>query len=165
MDFSPTTPWFSRHHVAAAPAWLLLCSIPAAARKPYTGGSPDFGPLLYGGMAQTQVAHETTAIAASRTSATGLRGLWLAAPATAVIAGVSCGLAAAQGGYFSTSWGWASTLLLLALGVWAIWSGRSEVGRREFAFVGLLAAFACWIGLSTAWSSVPAASVLELERG
>lgn len=112
-------------------------------------------------MSETQVAHETPMVGRATT---GLRDLWLAAPAAAVIVGICCALAAAQGGYFSTSWGWASTPLLLALGIWAIWSGRSEVGRRELVFVGVLALYAAWIGLSIAWSAVPASSVLELER-
>jgi hypothetical protein len=96
---------------------------------------------------------------------TGLRNAWLLAPAAVIVIGVSCALAAAQGGYFPTSWGWASTSLLLTLGVWAISSGRSEIGHRELLFIGLLALFVGWIGLSIAWSDVPASSVLELERG
>jgi O-antigen ligase/polysaccharide polymerase Wzy-like membrane protein len=150
--------------VAAVPVGLYVLNT-GAATKTLRGGRANLGPLLYAGMAQPQLAHETPALGGATTSATSLRTLWLVAPAAAVVVGITCGLAAAQGGYFSTSWGWASTLLLLTLGVWAIWSGRSEVGRPELAFVGLLAAFVCWIGLSTAWSTVPAASVLELERG
>jgi hypothetical protein len=86
------------------------------------------------------------------------------APATAVLVGVVAVLVPAQGGYFSTSWGWASTALALVLAIWAIASGRSEVARLELAFAGLLSVLVAWMGLSIAWSSVPAASVLEVER-
>jgi len=97
-------------------------------------------------------------------SATVGRRAWKAAPATAIVVGVVSLLVSAQGGYFPTSWGWASGTLALLLGVWAISDGRSEIGRLEVAFIGVLAALVGWVGLSILWSEVPAASILELER-
>jgi hypothetical protein len=87
-----------------------------------------------------------------------------AAPACLVAAGAILGLATAQGGYFSTSWGWASTAFLWLIGLWAVVSGRTEVGRLDLGFAGLLALFTTWIGLSIAWSVAPSLSVLELQR-
>lgn len=116
-------------------------------------------------MTQTELAPpKRTAIRPATSAATGSRRAWRVAPATAIVIGIVCALASAQGGYFPTSWGWASTSLFLALGVWAISSGRSEVGRWDVAFAGALSLFVGWIGLSIAWSQVPASSVLELER-
>jgi hypothetical protein len=108
---------------------------------------------------------ENTAFRLSTAVLPTARRLWPAATGAAILIGVVGALASAQGGYFPTAWGWASTPLLLALGVWAICSGRSEIGGREIAFSGFVLLFVCWIGLSTAWSAVPASSVLELERG
>lgn len=87
-----------------------------------------------------------------------------AAPACLVAATAILGLATAQGGYFSTSWGWASTAFLWLIGLWAVVSGRTEAGRLDLAFAGLLSLFAGWIGLSSAWSVAPALTVLELQR-
>lgn len=79
-------------------------------------------------------------------------------------AGAIVGLASAQGGYFPSSWGLAATLLLWATGLWILVSGRTDAGRLDFAFLGLLAVFTCWVGISIVWSIAPAQSVLELER-
>lgn len=87
-----------------------------------------------------------------------------AAPACLVAATAILGLATAQGGYFSTSWGWASTAFLWLIGLWAVMSGRTEAGRLDLAFAGLLSLFAGWIGLSISWSVAPALTVLELQR-
>lgn len=90
---------------------------------------------------------------------------WTAAvPAVLVVAGAVVGLAAAQGGYFATSWGWASTALLWVIGIWLVTSGRTQAGRLDVVFAGLLGAFTAWIAVSIVWSAVPAQTVLELER-
>ena len=73
-------------------------------------------------------------------------------------------LTAAQGGYFPTSWGWSASLLLWGVALWSVVSGRTEAQRGDLAFAGLLTLFACWVGLSLAWSDVPAQTVLDLER-
>jgi hypothetical protein len=74
------------------------------------------------------------------------------------------GLAAAQGGYFSTSWGWASVPLLSASAVILVTRASVRMSRYERIFVLGLAAFTCWIALSTIWSRAFAQSVLEIER-
>lgn len=87
-----------------------------------------------------------------------------ALPVLVVVAGAVLGLASAQGGYFPTSWGLAATLLLWAIGIWLVVSGRTDAGPLDAAFLVLAGAFTAWVGLSIAWSIVPAQSVLELER-
>jgi hypothetical protein len=87
-----------------------------------------------------------------------------AVPATLVAAGAVIGIASAQGGYFPTSWGLSAMLLAFATGAWLVLYGRTDAGRLDAIFLGLLALLTCWIGLSVAWSVVPAQSVLELER-
>src|SRR2546429_9726478 len=87
-----------------------------------------------------------------------------ALPVTLVIAGAVVGLASAQGGYFPTSWGLSATLLLWVSGLWLVVSGRTDAGWVDVVFLALLGGVTCWIGLSIAWSIVPAQSVLELER-
>ena len=87
-----------------------------------------------------------------------------AGPVCLVAAGAVLGLATAQGGYFSTSWAWASTTFLWLIGLWAVVSGWSQMGRLEIAFAGLLAAFTGWIALSMTWSVAPSLSALESQR-
>ncbi len=85
-----------------------------------------------------------------------------AAPAVALL---TVGLLAArQGGYFPTTWGWAAVLTLWAVGLWLVVGVRSEVGRLEAAFVAAFGAVGAWTALSILWSEAPATSVLELER-
>jgi len=74
------------------------------------------------------------------------------------------GLAAAQGGYFPTSWGWASVPLLSVSAIILVTRANVRMSRYERAYVLGLAAFACWIALSTIWSPAFAQSVLEIER-
>src|SRR5216117_3367842 len=88
----------------------------------------------------------------------------LALPVTLVAAGAVVGLTSAQGGYFPTSWGLSATLMLWATGLWLVVSGRTDAGRVDLLFLALLGGLTCWIGLSIAWSTVPAQSVLELQR-
>ncbi len=87
-----------------------------------------------------------------------------AAPVCLVAGAAVVGLATAQGGYFSTSWGWASTALLWVVGVWAVASGRTDAGRLDLAFAGLLGLFTALVAVSTAWSVAPSLTVLELQR-
>jgi len=91
-------------------------------------------------------------------------GRYSALPALLVVAACVIGIVSAQGGYFPTSWGLPTALLLWSMALWSVVSGRTDVGRVDLLFLGLLAAFTGWVGLSIAWSEVPAESVLELER-
>jgi O-antigen ligase/polysaccharide polymerase Wzy-like membrane protein len=96
-----------------------------------------------------------------RSSTIGDAGRW--ACAAAAFAPV-IGLTAAQGGYFPTSWGWASVPLLWATAIGLVVRTELRVSNAELLFAGALVAFSAWVALSIAWSSVPAESVLELER-
>jgi hypothetical protein len=74
------------------------------------------------------------------------------------------GLAAAQGGYFPTSWGWASIPLLWAVAIALIIRDRIGLAIGERCLLGGLAALGGWVALSTVWSVAPAETVLEIER-
>jgi hypothetical protein len=113
-------------------------------------------------MTATQTA-ETLALSEApvRAAAVPLRP---ALPVLMLVAASIVGLTAAHGGYFPTSWGLSAALLLWITGLWLILSGRTDAGWVDAAFLGLLVALTSWIGLSIAWSVVPAQSVLDLER-
>jgi O-Antigen ligase len=87
-----------------------------------------------------------------------------ALPVLLVVGASIVGLTAAHGGYFPTSWGLSATLLLWVAGLWLVVSGRTDAGRLDLLFLGLLVALTGWVGCSIVWSIVPAESVLELER-
>jgi hypothetical protein len=74
------------------------------------------------------------------------------------------GLAAAQGGYFPTSWGWASLPLLWVVVIALIVRDGLGLTVHERLFLGALAGLGGWIALSAVWSVAPAQSVLEVER-
>jgi O-antigen ligase len=72
---------------------------------------------------------------------------------------VPAATAAANGGYFASSWGWTAIILgwLLALTV----GGRGLPGR---VMVGAFVLFALWVWLSAFWSPDPTASILQGQR-
>jgi hypothetical protein len=72
---------------------------------------------------------------------------------------VPAATAAANGGYFASSWGWTAIALgwLLALTV----GGRSLSGRLV---VGALALFVAWVWLSAFWSPDATASILQGQQ-
>jgi hypothetical protein len=74
------------------------------------------------------------------------------------------GLGASQGGYFPTSWGWATLALCWAATVALVVQPELRWGRLELGVVASLTAFALWTGLSTAWTQSTSRSVLEAER-
>jgi O-Antigen ligase len=89
----------------------------------------------------------------------------VAARATPVlVAAPVASLAAVQGGYFPTSWGWATLPLLWGIGVALVVRRRAQLSRAERTFLAALAALTAWLAASTAWSVAPAETVLELER-
>jgi hypothetical protein len=112
-------------------------------------------------MSATKTAETIVPAAPVRATASPLRS---ALPVLLLVAVTIVGLTAAHGGYFPTSWGLSATLLLWITGLWLVVSGRTDAGRLDLLFLGLLLALTAWIGLSIAWSIVPAQSVLELER-
>lgn len=74
------------------------------------------------------------------------------------------GLAAAQGGYFPSAWGWASVPLLWTAAVAFASRGQLRLSRPELFFLGGLIALTSWFALSISWSVAPAVSVTEVER-
>ena len=77
---------------------------------------------------------------------------------------ISIALVCSQGGYFAPSWGWSAMIALAAIAFVGLAATENDGGWTDVAFVGALVAFAAWTGLSIAWSSNSASSVLELER-
>src|SRR5437879_327240 len=74
------------------------------------------------------------------------------------------GLAFAQGGYFPTSWGWASVPLLWSAALALIVRSQVRLSDLERVYLIAIVALTCWIALSTLWSVAPAASIVETER-
>jgi O-antigen ligase len=95
----------------------------------------------------------------SAVTAWSLVGLAAAALIAPVLA-----LAAADGGYFSETWGWSALAYLWLAGLALIVRSRIRSTGLEFALLGALTALAGWTLLSTAWSASPAQSPLEAQR-
>ncbi|HSP73282.1 MAG TPA: O-antigen ligase family protein [Gaiellaceae bacterium] len=74
------------------------------------------------------------------------------------------GMAAASGGYFPQSWGWAALVLAWTAALALLLGSPRRPSRLELAFVGGLLAVAAWTGLSAVWSQSVPATVLEVER-
>ncbi len=74
------------------------------------------------------------------------------------------GLAASNGGFFPTSWGWAALPLLLVAVVALVVRQRLVVTPAEVAFLGLAATLTVWTALSAFWSSAPGVPLLETDR-
>jgi hypothetical protein len=77
---------------------------------------------------------------------------------------LTAAVAAAQGGYFPTAWGWTALALLWIAGLALVLSDEIALSREELVFLGLLGAFVGWSALSIAWSASVSDSVAELER-
>ena len=78
---------------------------------------------------------------------------------------VTAALAAANGGFFATSWGWSGLALFWAAAAALILRAPTRIGRLELVFLGLVTAFVGWVWLSTVWSIDVSASVLDGQRG
>jgi hypothetical protein len=88
-----------------------------------------------------------------------------AGPLTAVGAALMVApLAAAQGGYFPTAWGWAVVPFAWAAGLALVVQRRIVLHLLEITFIGVLGLLTVWIGLSLLWSRDFPQAVLELER-
>jgi hypothetical protein len=82
-----------------------------------------------------------------------------------VVAAVVTGTAAAQGGYFATSWGWTALALAWAIGIAVVVRGSVDtVPRLATGFLATVAGFVVWVLGSSLWSIAPWESVLEAER-
>jgi O-antigen ligase len=86
-----------------------------------------------------------------------------AAPAGVAFAAVA-GVAAANGGYFPTDFGWAALAFLVAAMTAVLVGERLELCRLDWLLVAGLAAIAGWTALSAAWSPGVAQPLLEAER-
>ena len=78
---------------------------------------------------------------------------------------VTAGLAAANGGYFPTSWGWSALALFFVAAVAVIVRTEVRLGRLELCFLGLVTLLVGWTLLSSVWSIDLSASFLEAQRG
>ena len=82
-----------------------------------------------------------------------------------LLALVSIGVVAAdQGGYFPTTWGWTSLAFLWVAGLTIVLRRTVRVSRAEVLFLFAWAALLAWVALSTLWSTDRAETVLEVER-
>ena len=84
----------------------------------------------------------------------------LAAPAAFLLV---AGLAAAQGGYFPSSWGWGSLGAGWAAAI-AILAGRPLPRGRAVLFLAGLTGFTAWTAISVVWSNSTTATALEVQR-
>lgn len=74
------------------------------------------------------------------------------------------GLAAANGGYFPSSWGWTAVgFLLVALGAAAV-RERLALGSAELLLPGALLGLAVWAAVSSLWSDGATLPALEAQR-
>jgi tetratricopeptide (TPR) repeat protein len=73
-------------------------------------------------------------------------------------------LAAADGGYFPTAWGWASLVGLWLVAALVLAGGIARPTGLQLALLGGIAGLTGWVWLSIAWSIDPVDSVLEGQR-
>jgi hypothetical protein len=85
-------------------------------------------------------------------------------PAPLIAFGAVVAVGGTQGGYFPNMWGPSALALLALVALWLIGSARTDAGRADVAFIGLLVLLSGWIALSITWSAAPAQSILDLER-
>lgn len=100
---------------------------------------------------------------AGRLSAGRLKG-WPALPAIAVATVVLLRLGFDQGGYFPAAFTTAAAVTFIALAVLIVRPVRRP-SPISLVALGALGAFAVWMGLARAWSVVPDASLLDMQRG
>jgi len=96
--------------------------------------------------------------------ATGFARAWPALPATAVVVFVLLRLGFDQGGYFPAAFTSAGAIAFIALAVLVVRPAQERLSTPALIAIGALAAFACWIGLSRAWSVVPDVPLLDMKR-
>src|SRR5262249_54413688 len=77
---------------------------------------------------------------------------------------VIAAIAADEGGFFPTTWGWMTLGFVWVAGLALALSPQLELGRLELAFLGGLTGFVGWLALSTVWSENQSSTVTELER-
>ena len=93
------------------------------------------------------------------------RGLTFAGIPIGLTACVAVGaLGFVNGGYFPVAWGWAGLGLLAVVAIALALGVAVEMSRLDWLFVGALAGFAAWIGLSLLWTQSIPRTVHENER-
>jgi O-Antigen ligase len=86
---------------------------------------------------------------------------------TALAAGVAvslAALAAADGGYYPTAWGWAGLVAAWVVAGLLVLGSPARPTRLELGFLAGIAGLAAWVLLSVAWSEDAVESVLEGQR-
>lgn len=73
-------------------------------------------------------------------------------------------LAASNGGYFPTAWGWSALILLFVAVLALVLRSEIALGSLELGFLGGTAVVVAWIGLSIGWTQAVPQSVLDVER-
>lgn len=68
------------------------------------------------------------------------------------------------GGFFPRTWRLALLALLLVSAAALVARDRIVLGRRDWVALGALGALAAWTAMSSRWSSLPTASLIESER-
>jgi len=106
----------------------------------------------------------TVPASADPSPATTFTRVWPALPAAAVAVFVLVRLGFDQGGYFPAAYTSAGAIAFIALAVLIVRPGRTRVSTPALVAIGALAGFACWSGLSRAWSVVPDVAALDMRR-
>ena len=73
-------------------------------------------------------------------------------------------MAAKQGGYWPTSWGWAALFFLWTTALTVILVPNLELTRLDVAAALAATGFCAWVVLSNLWTSSPTRTMLEAER-
>jgi O-antigen ligase len=73
-------------------------------------------------------------------------------------------VAAAQGGYFATSWGWSTLAFAWAAALALVLRSRNELGVFDGLLLAGIVLFAGWIWLSATWSVAAPGTYLEGEH-
>ena len=115
---------------------------------------------------QPAAAAEAMGPAASgtRSATTVLARAWPALPAAAVAVFVLLRMGFDQAGYFPAAYTSAGAVAFIALAVLVLRPAQDGLSTHALVAIGALAAFACWIGLSRAWSVVPDVPLLDMRR-
>ena len=96
---------------------------------------------------------------AERTILLARRVVWPVAATTAVVL-----IAAENGGYYATTWNWATIVIAWVAATVLLVRERVTVGRLELLTIGALFAFAGWTAVSTLWTVSLPATILEVQR-
>jgi hypothetical protein len=73
-------------------------------------------------------------------------------------------VAADQGGYFPTTWGWTSVAFLWIAGLTVLLRETVPISRAQLLFLFAWGALLAWTALSVTWSTDRSQTVLEIER-